>query len=69
MADIRETLRREPRHFGALWGQATMLRQLGEYRRALRILARLAAICPHLPGLQEQQLSLREDLEGGGLSE
>ncbi|OGX83288.1 hypothetical protein BEN47_17565 [Hymenobacter lapidarius] len=66
LADIRETLRREPRHFGALWGQATMLRQLGEYRRALRILARLAAICPHLPGLQEQQLSVREEMEDNG---
>ena len=31
LADIAETLRREPRHFGALWGQADMLRQLGEY--------------------------------------
>ncbi len=69
LADIRETLRREPRHFGALWGQAIMLRQLGDYRRALRVLARLAAICPHLPGLQEQQLSVREDLEGGRLLE
>ena len=69
LADIGETLRREPRHFGALWGQAIMLRQLGEYRRALHILGRLAAICPHLPGLQEQQLSLREQLEEGGLSE
>ena len=69
LADIAETLRREPRHFGALWGKAAMLRQLGEYRRALRVLERLAAICPHLPGLQEQQLGLREQLEEGGLSE
>ena len=69
LADIGETLRREPRHFGALWGQATMLRQLGEYRRALRVLGRLAAICPHLPGLQEQQLGLREQLEEDGLLE
>jgi len=63
LADVAETLRREPRHFGALWGQAGMLRQLGEYRRTLRVLNRLAAICPHLPGLREQQLSLREQLD------
>ena len=43
-----------------------MLRQLGEYRRALGILSKLSAICPHLPGLHEQQLSLREQLEEGG---
>lgn len=69
LADIAETLRREPRHFGALWGQAGILRQLGEYQRALRVLDRLAAICPHLPGLHEQQLGLREQLENGGLLE
>jgi tetratricopeptide (TPR) repeat protein len=60
LADITETLRREPRHFGALWGQADILRQLGEYQRALAVLNRLSAVCPHLPGLQEQQLRLRE---------
>lgn len=67
LADIMETLHREPRHFGALWGQAGILRQLGEHRRALSTLARLSAICSHLPGLREQQLSLREQLEDGGL--
>lgn len=66
LADVAETLRREPRHFGALWGQVAMLRQLGEPRRALRVLKHLAAICPHLPGLREQQLALREQLEDGG---
>ena len=63
LADIVETLRREPRHFGALWGQAGIMRQLGEHRRALGVLNRLSAICPHLPGLHEQQLSLREQLD------
>ncbi|MDB5233026.1 MAG: hypothetical protein JWR44_19 [Hymenobacter sp.] len=66
LADIAETLRREPRHFGALWGQAGILRQLGEYQRVLRVLGRLATLCPHLPGLQEQQMSLREQMEEEG---
>ncbi|MBF9239075.1 tetratricopeptide repeat protein [Hymenobacter sp. BT683] len=65
--DIRETLHREPRHFGALWGQAGMLRQLGDYARALRVLNRLSVICPHLPGLQKQLLEVREQLEEDGL--
>ncbi|WP_051718314.1 tetratricopeptide repeat protein [Hymenobacter sp. IS2118] len=65
--DIRETLRREPRHFGALWGQAGMLRQLGDYPRALRVLVRLSGICPHLPGLQQQLREVREQMEEEGL--
>ncbi|AMJ64067.1 tetratricopeptide repeat protein [Hymenobacter sp. PAMC 26628] len=65
LADIAETLRREPRHFGALWGQAAILRQLADPRRALRTLKQLEALCPHLPGLREQQLVLREQLEDG----
>ena len=65
LADIAETLRREPRHFGALGGRANMLQQLGEYRRALRALGRLEALCPHFPGLREQQHALREQLEEG----
>lgn len=63
--DIHETLSREPRHFGALWGQVNIFRQLGEFRRALAILAQLSAICPNLPGLQEQQLRLQEMLNDG----
>ncbi|WP_426060526.1 tetratricopeptide repeat protein [Hymenobacter sp. B1770] len=65
--DITETLRREPRHFGAFWGQSSIFRQLGEYQRALLVLERLLILCPHLPGLNEQIFSLREQLEGGGL--
>ena len=63
LADVAETLRREPRHFGALGGQVTMLRQLGAPRQALAVLGKLAALCPALPGLREQQHALREDLD------
>lgn len=66
LADIAETLRLEPRHFGALWGQAAILRQLADPRRALRALKQLEGLCPHLPGLREQQMALREQLEDGG---
>lgn len=69
LLDIDETLQREPRHFGALWGQVSILRQLGDYGHALRVLRRLSTICPHLPGLHEQQLYLRERLENGGMLE
>jgi tetratricopeptide (TPR) repeat protein len=65
LADISQTLRREPRHFGALWGQYTILRQLGEAKHSLRVLNSLSAICPNLPGLREQQRALREQLDEG----
>ena len=37
-----------------------MLRMLGEDRSALRVLRRLAKICPHFPGLQTQLRDLRD---------
>jgi tetratricopeptide (TPR) repeat protein len=60
LADVRETLRREPRHFGALAGSANMLRALSDNRGTLRILLRLENICPHWPGLQGQLRELRD---------
>ena len=61
--DVRETLLREPRHFGALSGQALMLRALGDARGALRVLQRIEQLCPAWPGLQAQLRTLREELE------
>jgi len=60
LADVRETLRREPRHFGALTGWASMLRTLADNRGTLRILLRLESLCPHWPGLQGQLRELRD---------
>lgn len=60
--DIRETLRREPRHFGALSGWATMLRALADDRGTLRVLLRLEQLCPHWLGLQSQLRDLRDQL-------
>ncbi|GAA3933854.1 hypothetical protein [Hymenobacter algoricola] len=67
LLDIAETLRREPRHFGALAGWVTILRMLGEDRNALRVLLRLERICPQLPDLQTQLRDLRDRLDGASL--
>ncbi|MCB2406547.1 tetratricopeptide repeat protein [Hymenobacter lucidus] len=63
LLDIAQTLQREPRHFGALSGWATILQVLGDYRAALRVLRRLERLCPHLPGLQARLHELRDQLD------
>ncbi|AHJ99636.1 tetratricopeptide repeat protein [Hymenobacter swuensis] len=63
LRDVQETLRREPRHFGALSGWATMLRTLGDARGELRVLRRLEQLCPAWPGLQQQLRNLRDRLD------
>ena len=63
LLDVAETLRLEPRHFGALSGWATMLRMLGDQRGALHVLKRLARLCPHLPGIAGQLRDLEDELE------
>ena len=60
--DIQQTLRLEPRHFGALSGWATMMRMLGDDAGALRVLLRLQRICRYWPGLQTQLHDLRNRL-------
>ncbi|WP_400193023.1 tetratricopeptide repeat protein [Hymenobacter sp. B81] len=65
--DIAQTLRREPRHFGALSGKANMQRMVGDQRGALRTLRRLGRLCPHLPGLQEQLRDVQDNLDESGI--
>jgi hypothetical protein len=62
LLDIQETLRLEPRHFGALSGWAAMQQLLGDERGALRILQRLSRLCPQMPGLQARIRDLRDQL-------
>ncbi|UYZ62446.1 tetratricopeptide repeat protein [Hymenobacter weizhouensis] len=63
LRDIAETLRREPRHFGALSGWSVILRMLGDNRGALQVLRRLEKLCPAWPGLQAQLRDLRDQLD------
>ena len=48
LADIREVLAREPRHFGALAGLGIILQEFGDDKRALDAFRRALAIHPHL---------------------
>src|SRR5580693_6558185 len=47
MADIAETLKREPKHLGALMGMATILEARGKREEALKVYERALAIAPH----------------------
>ncbi|MCA8833237.1 tetratricopeptide repeat protein [Hymenobacter pini] len=61
LRDVAETLRHEPRHFGALSGWATILRIIGDQRGALQVLRRLEKLCPAWPGLQNQLRDLEDE--------
>ncbi|SNR51763.1 tetratricopeptide repeat protein [Hymenobacter mucosus] len=63
LLDIQQTLRREPRHFGALSGWATIVRMLGDDAGTLRVWQRLERLCPNWPGLQAQMRDLRDRLD------
>ncbi len=62
--DIRQTLAREPRHFGALAGLGMIMQELGEDRRALEVYRKAIEINPHLPRIPDLIKSLTEKVEG-----
>jgi tetratricopeptide (TPR) repeat protein len=64
LADIREVLKREPRHFGALSGLGMILQELGEDRRALEAYRRALAVYPRIERIPETVKTLQEKVEG-----
>lgn len=50
IVDCRETLARNPNHFGALSGQGLCHLALGEYREAATLFRRALSVHPHLTG-------------------
>jgi len=64
LADIREVLVREPRHFGALSGLGIILQDLGDDKGALEAFRRALAVHPHLERVPELMKQLTEKLEG-----
>ena len=67
MADIDQTLRLEPRHFGALSGMASMLRATGRKELALDAYGRVLAIYPMMRSAQAEVATLSEELAGEGI--
>jgi tetratricopeptide (TPR) repeat protein len=67
MADIAQTLKREPRHLGALMGMATILEARGKIEDALKVYERVLAIAPHWRNAQEAADKLKAALAGDEL--
>jgi len=64
IADIREVLSREPRHFGALSGLGLILQDIGDDKDALEAYRKALAIDPHLENIPDVVKTLTEKVEG-----
>jgi tetratricopeptide (TPR) repeat protein len=64
LADIREVLVREPRHFGALAGLGMIMQELGDDKRALEAYRKALAVDPHLERIPDLVKTLSEKVEG-----
>jgi tetratricopeptide (TPR) repeat protein len=67
MADIAQTLKRDPRHVGALAGMGMILEEAGLREDALRAYQRALAIAPHYQPVLDSVERLRKALEGRSL--
>lgn len=64
LLDIAETLKREPRHYGAMMGLGTILRQQGDDKRAMVAYRRALAVYPQLEGVKDAVESLKLEVDG-----
>ena len=64
LADIEQTLRREPRHWGALMGLAMILEQTGHKDKALATYMKVLDVYPALDSAQKSAGRLADELTG-----
>ena len=64
LADIREVLRREPRHFGALTGLGLIMQDIGDDKQALEVYRRALAIYPRIQRIPDLVKTLQDKIEG-----
>ncbi|MDH3222025.1 MAG: tetratricopeptide repeat protein [Gammaproteobacteria bacterium] len=62
LADIEETLRLEPRHFGAIWGLGMILGQQRDYQRAIIAFEKLLEIKPNSQDARPRIELLKQEL-------
>src|SRR5262249_7457765 len=59
-ADIREVLKREPRHFGALAGLGLILQDVGDDKQALEVYRRVLTLYPRMERIPDLVKTLQE---------
>lgn len=64
LADIREVLAREPRHYSMLLGLSLILRELGEDQRALDAARRALAVYPRFEAAKDIEKELAGKVDG-----
>jgi tetratricopeptide (TPR) repeat protein len=64
IADIRQVLALEPRHFGAMAGLGFILQEIGNDKQALEVFRRALAIHPRLQRVPDVVKTLTEKVEG-----
>lgn len=64
MIDIGEALKREPRHYGAMMGLGSILRQQGDDKRAMVAYRRALAVYPQLEAVKEAVEALKTEVDG-----
>jgi tetratricopeptide (TPR) repeat protein len=67
MADIAQTLKREPRHLGALMGMASILTARDKKKEALDVYERVLSIAPHWAPAEAARDKLKGELAGRAL--
>ena len=67
MADIAQTLKREPNHLGALMGMGAILEARGKREDALKVYERALVIAPHWRNAEEAADKLKAALAGSEL--
>lgn len=64
LADLQQTLRREPRHFAALAGLGVIMQELGDEKSALRAFREAVAVHPRLRGMADKIRALADKVDG-----
>ena len=64
MLDIGETLKREPRHYGAMMGLGMILRQQGDDKAAMTAFRKALEIYPQFDAVKKAVDSLKTDVDG-----
>ena len=64
MADVAQTLKREPNHLGALMGMGAILEARGKREDALKVYERALTIAPHWRNAEEAADRLKGQLAG-----